>query len=105
MKRYMLFGFDYYYPVGGMNDFLNSFDSISDIQDYITSSKGNKGYYPEDYIGTYQIYDLETCQIVELPKDIVVQSEVPENKNIQEKYPCVMGTIQALIGNRYGDNG
>lgn len=29
-KKYMLFAGDHYYPIGGWNDFVDSFDSIED---------------------------------------------------------------------------
>lgn len=33
-KRYWLFIFDFYYPIGGMEDFKSSFDTIDQAQDY-----------------------------------------------------------------------
>jgi hypothetical protein len=32
MKRYMVFGGDYYYPRGGMNDLLESCDSVEEVR-------------------------------------------------------------------------
>lgn len=33
MKRFLLFAFDKYYPLGGMRDFVNSFDSLCEAKD------------------------------------------------------------------------
>ena len=33
MKRYWLFGFDTYYPAGGMQDFEFSFDTLEDFEE------------------------------------------------------------------------
>lgn len=52
-KRYILFGFYNYYPSGGMNDAIESFDEkeeiLNDVEQY-----NSFGY---DY---YQIFDTET---------------------------------------------
>lgn len=32
MKKYLLFAGDYYYPAGGFNDFIGSFDSIDEAK-------------------------------------------------------------------------
>jgi hypothetical protein len=32
MKRYLLFGFDTYYPRGGMNDLITSFDLVEELK-------------------------------------------------------------------------
>ena len=39
MKRYMLFGFDTYYPAGGMNDFLYDFDTIEEFKKYFITGR------------------------------------------------------------------
>jgi hypothetical protein len=41
MKRYMLFGFDTYYPSGGMNDFRFSFDTKEEFQDTFYDNDDN----------------------------------------------------------------
>lgn len=49
MKRYILFGFDDYYPLGGMNDLAFDFDT--------------KEEFKKSFDGTddrYNIYDSET---------------------------------------------
>ena len=104
MKRYILFGFDNYYPGGGLNDIVESFDSISEIQPYIDDvirTVYNNGYRSPGY-DQYQIFDLETRTEVFLPDEIVV---APEKKNNIEKSPCLLGAIQGMLGNGYGDNG
>jgi hypothetical protein len=35
MKRFMLFGGDRFYPLGGMEDFIKDFDAISETYDYL----------------------------------------------------------------------
>lgn len=35
MKRYMVFGFGDYYPEGGMNDYLTSFDTEDQVSQYL----------------------------------------------------------------------
>jgi hypothetical protein len=39
MKRYLLFAGDYYYPCGGMNDFIKSFDTANDAFEHALSLK------------------------------------------------------------------
>lgn len=34
MKRYMLLGYDQYYPCGGMNDFIASFDTYGEAEEH-----------------------------------------------------------------------
>ncbi len=51
MKRYILFGYDGYYPRGGWNDFIASFDTVAEAFDAIR----------RDY---FQIVDLTTGKIV-----------------------------------------
>jgi hypothetical protein len=51
MKRYMVFGYDTYYPCGGMNDFILDYDSIHD-------AVNNAFDYLKDR-DTVNIYDCE----------------------------------------------
>lgn len=32
MKRYLVFAFDHYYPCGGWNDFVESFDTMAEVE-------------------------------------------------------------------------
>lgn len=45
MKRYFLFGFDEYYPSGGMNDFEGDFTDFNEIVDFIKSEECQSDYY------------------------------------------------------------
>lgn len=52
-KRYILFGFLGYYPSGGMNDAMISFDTFEELKE---ESEG----FSADY---YNILDTETFQV------------------------------------------
>jgi len=54
MKRYMLFGFDQYYPLGGMKDFIDSFANQDDALKYAI----------EHHEDMFHIYDLITNEII-----------------------------------------
>lgn len=54
MKRYALFGYDRYYPTGGWDDFVCSYDSLEDA----VSSFPDRDYK--------QIVDLQTGEVVYL---------------------------------------
>jgi len=49
MKQYILFAFHNYYPQGGMDDMVSSFDTQQEAEDYIRELK--------DYYDEYQIFD------------------------------------------------
>lgn len=55
MKQYLLFGFDQYYPSGGWNDFLDSFDSVEE------ATMDCHKYGDHEY---YQIVDSQTGDVV-----------------------------------------
>lgn len=58
MKRYMLFGFDAYYPRGGANDLLGCFDSVEGMDKFFMAEYLQEGYVRKfDY---FQIYDADT---------------------------------------------
>lgn len=42
MKRFLVFGYDRYYPSGGWNDFKDSFDTKDEAQEYAQSLKDQK---------------------------------------------------------------
>lgn len=50
MKRFMLFGYHAYYPYGGMNDFIDSFDDIKTMARYIGREMSSTQHI--------QIYDI-----------------------------------------------
>lgn len=57
MKRYMLFGFDGYYPRGGVNDLLGIFDSTEEMDKHFIAE-----YIKEGYVRRYdnfQVFDTE----------------------------------------------
>jgi len=56
MNRFLLFAGSYYYPSGGWNDFVQSFESLESAKDYIITNVS--GY---DWI---QIVDSKTEEIV-----------------------------------------
>ena len=62
LKRYLLFAGDYYYPSGGMNDFVDSFDSIEEAvaqhdKNFIDSWKH---VYDCVEVRTVLVFDLNT---------------------------------------------
>jgi len=57
MKRFWLFMFDNYYPTGGMNDFVDSFETKADAVQAVASKS-------RDY---YQILDSRTGEIENHP--------------------------------------
>lgn len=56
MKRYLLFSGDECYPMGGMNDFKGSFDSIEKFEYYLIQLD-----YKPDW---YHLFDIVTESIV-----------------------------------------
>ena len=54
MKKYLLFGYEDFYPEGGVHDFVDSFDSIDEA----------KAYTDEDRKDRYQIVDRDTMKIL-----------------------------------------
>lgn len=55
MKYYFVFGYDRYYPQGGMNDFLKSFETFEEAAEFIESEKSQKSYFVR---GHYVIEDI-----------------------------------------------
>lgn len=47
MKKFHLFGGEHYYPGGGINDYLGSFERYEDAMQYVTDQKEK-----------YRIYDV-----------------------------------------------
>lgn len=39
-KRYIVFGFNKYYPCGGFNDYLGDYDSVTEIDELIEKRAG-----------------------------------------------------------------
>lgn len=58
MKRYIMFGYDQYYPSGGWTDFIKSSDDIEELKkDIVNGLKKHKCEY-------YEIVDLNKMQVV-----------------------------------------
>lgn len=60
MKRFMVFGFNQFYPIGGMSDFLFDADSEEEIRKKMPEIRREKCL---DY---YQIFDSETRTTFEI---------------------------------------
>ena len=59
MKRYLMFGFDTYYPGGGMNDFIFDFDTVDEMKKEIKKINKNKHWEFQNY----NAIDTETGKI------------------------------------------
>ena len=57
MRRYLLFCGDNYYPMGGMKDFVGSFDSIEKFEYYMEVQRSSAPDW-------YQLFDTKTETIV-----------------------------------------
>lgn len=56
MKKYLLFGYNDYYPSGGMGDYLGDFNSLEDIEEYKIKQ--------EPFYDNYEIVKYETMEEV-----------------------------------------
>jgi hypothetical protein len=56
--RYLLFGFNKWYPEGGLNDLINSFDLMKDVKTAIKENALNMTYF--------HVFDTETKKILTL---------------------------------------
>lgn len=59
MKRYLVFGFDQYYPAGGMNDFIEAFDKEEEIDEYFIQKRKEKGNHFSS-CDHYHVLDIHT---------------------------------------------
>lgn len=59
MKKFIVFAFSQYYPAGGMDDVVGSFDYFEDAEALIQK------YKDEDYYDHYQIFNAVTRQVTE----------------------------------------
>lgn len=65
MKRYTVFYFNLYYPKGGMNDLIGSFDSVKEATDSLFEHHKVENPFDEqwnDVVG--YIYDIEKMEYV-----------------------------------------
>ena len=58
LRRYLLFGGGFFYPLGGFKDLVDSFDSIDEARGMVPLPGAHQDYW-------YQIVDLESRSIVE----------------------------------------
>lgn len=58
MKKYLVFSGERYYPLGGIDDFDNSFSNMDEAIDYCVKS------YLEDYGRWFQIVDYNTLKVL-----------------------------------------
>lgn len=66
MKRYALFEFEQYYPGGGFNDFVDSFDSVEVAVNFYRSPRPRAGMNYDSYVTEhFQVVDLSSGEVVE----------------------------------------
>lgn len=65
MKRFMLFVFYKYYPIGGMNDFAGSYNTLDEAITALKSNDNWDGHWNgENGTDEWHVYDLEKQHIV-----------------------------------------
>ena len=64
MKRFAVFGFDDYYPYGGMGDFMKSFDTEEQAKEFIKKLRVTMKDSAGVFIGrdNYEIADMESYE-------------------------------------------
>ena len=60
-KKYIVFGYDQYYPLGGLSDLKESFSSSEEAVDYINKSRAEDNGYRHDF---YDIVDRDSWEEV-----------------------------------------
>ena len=55
MKRYILFRFRNFYPIGGMNDVEGRYDTLEEAKEYVEECKEN-----DDWGENYHVLDTVT---------------------------------------------
>lgn len=53
MKRYLVFGYDQYYPSGGWNDFKADFDTQEDAEEFAKDLVQTRHWDYYDVVDTY----------------------------------------------------
>lgn len=91
MKRYLLFGFDRYYPRGGMNDLIQSFNNAKDIT--LTST--------DIWYANFQIFDTVTKEKygINLEWEMERLSENEEDYSVtdEKRKKILIGFIRGLL--------
>lgn len=61
LKRFVVFEFEQYYPAGGLRDRTAMFDTVEELEKYL--SEAERGFNYRDYVN---VLDLKECREVEL---------------------------------------
>lgn len=64
MKKFLIFGYDRYYPAGGMHDLVGQFDTLEEVHEYFNGIRRPdtaRFAYPHD---RYEVYSVETGERV-----------------------------------------
>lgn len=56
MKKYILFGYCKYYPIGGLNDIQGEFDTLKKVIEYMNKPKYRMNYW--------QILDRDKWEVI-----------------------------------------
>lgn len=96
----ILFGFDHYYPCGGMNDVIGEFDSTEKAVNHIKNEFKKDKYSLCDY---YQLVDFSTMKILDLEDQIFqirkedekFSKSIINRKNIKDCFST--DTVKSII--------
>lgn len=80
-KRYWLFTYNQYYPVGGINDYQGSYDTVEECKNRIVEV--NKHWYHEHY----HILDTQDMVIVEISEYGVIKTNITVEEIYKENNP------------------
>ena len=61
MNRYLVFAFFVYYPSGGMNDFIDSIDSLNELREVLTGLREDQFHVYDTLLKEYVIEDTFIC--------------------------------------------
>ena len=94
MKRYLIFMFDTYYPLGGTNDFIGAADTKEEIKDIITNAyKQRRGCAGTEHVN---ILDTKTGGIIghiaDSDEDDNDEDELDDSD--KEKLSKLLGSIE-----------
>jgi ribosomal protein L32 len=93
--RYLIFQYDVYYPSGGMNDLIGTFNDIEDVRSFIENNKSNyDNYHIYDRISGEQIHDLWSD---ELPQPTVIKSVCVSCDEQKETHELCMDCVKKMI--------
>lgn len=70
MKNFLVFGFDRYYPGGGWEDFLETFDTFEESKTFVEEHRVKEKLFEDnDPFDFYQIVDLKNKSFTELGRE------------------------------------